>query len=381
MHSLRIFSVLFILFLSQILVSAQTKTIAELPMKFRGPSPAVEVMVNGQGPFLFALDTGAQGQGRIDSSLVEKLGLKPNGQIGGSDSSGQNVRAMNTYELDSIKIGDITFEKVSAASRNYNDLPGAPRIDGILGFNLFADYILTLDYPGKKIRLEKGALPASNGTNILDFENSRGVPVIDLQIGNQKIKADIDSGNMVGAFMLPTTIVEKAATASEPMVVGRARTVSNDVEIKQVRLKDNIRLGSFEFTEPTVTFPGPAANAGNIGSKTLSQFVIAFDQKNKRVKFERTGSDSNTSAAKIENPKDYAGSYGDRTITEENGSLFIQRPNGMRLKLVPIARDEFTLEQIPAARFKFTRDASGNITEIQVLNPQGTWEKVSKGNF
>ncbi len=41
-----------------------TKNVAvDVPMLFRGPMPAVEVMVNGQGPFLFAIDTGAQGLG------------------------------------------------------------------------------------------------------------------------------------------------------------------------------------------------------------------------------------------------------------------------------------------------------------------------------
>src|SRR5215217_9547950 len=50
--------------------------VVDVPMLFRGPMPAVEVTVNGQGPFLFAIDTGGGGQARVDSSLVEKLKLK-----------------------------------------------------------------------------------------------------------------------------------------------------------------------------------------------------------------------------------------------------------------------------------------------------------------
>jgi hypothetical protein len=38
--------------------------------------PTVEVMVNGQGPFVFGFDTGAQAGPRIDASLVDKLKLK-----------------------------------------------------------------------------------------------------------------------------------------------------------------------------------------------------------------------------------------------------------------------------------------------------------------
>ena len=33
----------------------------EIPMRIDGGMPSIELMVNGQGPFLFGIDTGAQG--------------------------------------------------------------------------------------------------------------------------------------------------------------------------------------------------------------------------------------------------------------------------------------------------------------------------------
>ena len=371
-----LFSVLILLFLCQFSVSAQNKILLELPMKFRGTMPAVEVMVNGEGPFLFAIDTGAQGMARADSSLVKRLGLKTNGQIQAGDGSGRNVRTLETVEIDSIAVSDLKFEKVTALTRDYNTSPNLPKIDGILGFNLFADYLLTLDYPAQKVRIERGELPTVNGQDILDFDDSRHIPIVELQVGSQKIKAHIDSGN-VGGFMLATSIVEKSALASEPQIVGRAGTVSNEIEIKQVRLKDSIKLGNFEFTEPPVNFP--ALSDANIGSRVLSEFAITFDRKNKRLKLARTiKTAGETAFAKTENTSEYIGSYGDRTISEENGNLFIQRPNGMKLKLVQISKDEFTLERIPTAKLKFSRDANGKISEIQVLNQAGVWEKAAK---
>lgn len=378
MSKFRFLSALTVLLLCQLLVPAQKREVIELPMLFRGPMPAVEVMVNGKGPFLFAIDTGAQGTARIDSSLVEKLGLKPSGQVPASDVSGQNVRMLDTYEVDSIKIGDLTFEKITAPSRNYNTSPNFPKVDGILAFNLFAEYLLTLDYPGKKVRLEKGALPAANGTNILEYDNSRQIPIVELWIGEQKVKAHIDSGNTIAPFILPAAVIEKAGLASEPVVVGRARTVSNEIEIRQARLKDTIRLGGFEFAEPTVNFP--SISDANIGSRLLSEFSITFDQKNKRLKLERTKPASETgSTAATQNAKDYIGTYGERIVSEENGDLYIQRTGGMKLKLVNVSKDEFTLERVPGARLKFVREAaSGKVIEIQVLNPQGGWEKAAR---
>jgi hypothetical protein len=93
----------------------------------------------------------------------------------------------------------------------------------------------------------------------------------------------------------------------------------------------------------------------------------------------KTAEESKPAAAKeAVDTKEYVGKFGDRVISSENGSLFIQRPNGMKLKLVNLTADEFTLEQVPAARIKFVRDEKGRISEIQVLNAAGVWEKVKK---
>ena len=53
----------------------------EIPMRIEGGMFAIELTVNGKGPFLFAIDTGAEGGPRLDSSLMEKLGLKSSGQM------------------------------------------------------------------------------------------------------------------------------------------------------------------------------------------------------------------------------------------------------------------------------------------------------------
>src|SRR5882724_1233224 len=68
----------------------------EIPMRLDSGMAAIELTVNGKGPFLFAIDTGAEGGPRLDSSLVEKLGLKPSGQIREGDPSGRNARMAET---------------------------------------------------------------------------------------------------------------------------------------------------------------------------------------------------------------------------------------------------------------------------------------------
>src|SRR5256714_10791021 len=258
----------------------------EVPMETGDGMPTVEVMVNGQGPFVFGFDTGAQAGPRIDASLVEKLKLKSTGQVQATDPSRRNVQTSETYKLDSIVIGGLRLIDVNVASRNYQNSPRPLKVDGILGLNSFADYLVTLDFPAKKLRLDKGELPKSDGAEILDYKNEAGIAQVELTVGDKKIKAHLDTGNAIGAFVFPTAFAEKLNFAGEPRVVGRARSATGDMEIKQVQVKDMIKLGHHEFPDATIVFPA-LSDIGNVGVKTLGQFIVTFDQQNERVRIKR----------------------------------------------------------------------------------------------
>ncbi|HMF56208.1 MAG TPA: retropepsin-like aspartic protease [Pyrinomonadaceae bacterium] len=259
-------------------------TVAEVPLKFNGPVPLVEVMVNGKGPFQFTIDTGGQGQARVDSSLVESLGLPKAGQVTASDGMGRNTRTLDTVKIESLKLGDAQFKNVVAVTRNYNENPRMPHIDGILGFGLFADYLLTLDYPAGRVRIERGELPQADGAEILSYEETHGTPSVELAFGDVKVSAHVDTGNMMGAIMLPSSVISKLTLASEPRVVGRVRTVTSTVEISEASVKTSMRLGRYEFAQPTVAF-AEIFNDANLGLRLLKNFALTFDQKNHRVRF------------------------------------------------------------------------------------------------
>ena len=258
-------------------------------MQMRGLMPVVEVKLNGQGPFAFMIDTGAGMQADIDTSVAERLKLQPNGTAINGDPSGENDREVATVTLDFITIGEngngVEFRNVPAIIRPHRITKDYPDVDGILGFSLFRDYLLTLDYPAMQLRLQRGALPAANGADILNFEIENRIPVIEVAIGSIRVRAHIDSGNFVAGFILPEEIIEQLQLLSQPVLVGSARSVSNRIALKQVQLRDTIRIGQFGFPQPAVQFPAPADT--NIGFKVLREFAITFDQKNLRVRLER----------------------------------------------------------------------------------------------
>jgi CubicO group peptidase (beta-lactamase class C family) len=250
--------------------------------------PAVRVMVNGQGPFLFGIDTGARGAARVDSAVAAKLGLEVVGQVRAGDPSGRNSRMMNLVRVGALEIGGARFEGVQAAVRDYNERRiGSTPIDGILGFGLFQELLLTLDYPGAKVKIERGALPPVDGTEVIPIRVDRGIPSIDLVVDTLKVDADVDAGSM-GGFSLPEDLIGRLPLAGPPQVVGHARTVSNEFDIKAARLQGSLRIGRREFTNPMLEFQ-PVFAMGNVGSRVLRDFAVTFDSQNRRMRWKKAG--------------------------------------------------------------------------------------------
>jgi hypothetical protein len=251
----------------------------------RGWMPVVQVKLNGQGPFAFMIDTGAGMQADIDPSVAARLKLPLNGRAINGDPSGQNDREVATATIESLTIGKADFRNVTAVVRPQRITKDYPDVDGILGFALFTDYLLTLDYPAMQVRLTRGDLPPANGADIVRFELENRIPIVELAIGRIHVPAHVDSGNFVAGFILPEEIVEQLQLQSEAITVGGARSVTNRIQLKQVQLRDTIRLGGFEYPQPTIAFP--ALSDTNLGFKILREFIITFDQKNRRMKLQR----------------------------------------------------------------------------------------------
>jgi D-alanyl-D-alanine carboxypeptidase len=254
---------------------------AKVPMLRHGHMPAVNVMVNGQGPFLFAIDTGGAGSARIDARLAERLGLKTVGEVQGGDPSGRNPQTRPVVAVESIQVGAARFENLQAAVRDMRAMPGGAAADGILGFGLFAECLLTLDYPGNVVRMARGALAASD-PGVMAFTRDRGIPSATITVAGRTMEAHVDSGFM-GGLSLPEAEAARLPLASAPTVVGRAQTVGNTFEIKAAPLDGDVAIAGVVLARPTVEFQPVFENA-NIGARVLRDLAITFDQKNGRLR-------------------------------------------------------------------------------------------------
>ncbi|MEA3049408.1 MAG: hypothetical protein QOG84_1244 [Sphingomonadales bacterium] len=258
------------------------RVVADMPMLFRGTSPAVNVTVNGKGPFLFMIDTGGQGKARADVSLVGQLGIAPVAQAVSGDGSGRNDRRLDVVEFDRLDVGGVEFRHVPALSREYNRSAKLPPIAGILGYNLFDGYLLTLDFIHKRVRLEAGALPPADGKTVLDYEAPYDTPIVEMTMAGLRLVADVDSGD-IGGISFPQALVQALPHIGEPKVVGTGRTISNEFEVSEVKLRGVLRLGEHELADPVVRF-NPIHDNINLGAGFLAGYIVTFDQKNRRVR-------------------------------------------------------------------------------------------------
>ena len=129
----------------------------DVPMPLVDGFPVVMVVVNGQGPYPFIVDTGTSDV-IVSPRLAQDLHLRhksPDARL--RASNGRVIHAPRT-RLDRLSLGGATFDGVPAVIA-----PTLQRdVRGLLGMRLFRTGVLTLSFPSHRLLLRPGHLDPSN---------------------------------------------------------------------------------------------------------------------------------------------------------------------------------------------------------------------------
>ncbi len=262
-------------------VAAQHPTSQSASLDFVRGRPFVMVTVNGKGPFRFVIDTGTAAEAFVTPELAERLGLPVTGQVRLTDSSGQGGQRVPMVLIDSLQVAGVEFTGVKAAQHSLSAVDS--NCQGLLGFALFRDYLLSLDYPARRISLASGSLVPDGRQSVLPFRMLDGIPVVPLQIGNLQIEAQIDSGG--GGLSLPEGLASRLRFSYDPVLFSIAESFSTRFALKGAKLALDVQLGSYTFAQPFVEI-NPAFPLANLGSSAMQNFAFTFDQKSGLVRFE-----------------------------------------------------------------------------------------------
>jgi hypothetical protein len=241
--------------------------------------PFVMVMVNGKGPFRFVIDTGTGGEAFVSADLVARLAIPKSGQITLNDPSGQGGQKVPMVVLDSLQVAGVEFTGVKAAVHDLGSGDGS--CQGLLGFALFRDYLLTLDYPNHRMSLASGDLKPDGEQSVLAFRMPEGIPIVTIAIGGTRIDAQLDSGG--AGLSLPLQLTSQLKFASQYASLSNAHSLSTRFMIMGATLAADIHLGSYTFKRPFVEI-NPAFPLANFGSCPMQGFALTFDQKNGLVR-------------------------------------------------------------------------------------------------
>jgi predicted aspartyl protease len=243
------------------------------PMELMYDKPYVSIMVNGRGPYRFLIDTGTGAEALVSPELANELALPVVGHARLTDPSGLGEQRSEIVLMHSIRIADAEFSGVKAIRHKlYGD---GENCQGVLGFKLFKEYLLTLNFPERRIVLARGAITQDGSGSVLPFRMPDGVPIVALRIDGQHVEAQIDSGGT--GLSLPESVAAHAKFLSTPIAFGNGESLATRFQIKAARLRQDVRLGSYLFRQAFVEI-NPAFPLVNVGSTPLAKFSVTFDQ-------------------------------------------------------------------------------------------------------
>jgi predicted aspartyl protease len=251
------------------------RTSVQLPAHFIGSYVFVRVELDGN-PVDMLLDSGSN-ETAVDAKVARALGMH---QYGKSVEIAAGRYAQSRVFLQTVRIGALTLHDIAAASLpfDFKPRPGA-RALGLLGFDLFADAVIHVDYEHKRVAaiarraFHPGSLPEAVA---LPVSVDDGVPLARIDVNGGAARMVIDTGS-------PDTVLFSAFARERGGLHAesngeRASGVGGSLRIVPVQL-DNIAIAGESFDKFVVQEAQDATSFEATGADGLLgyQFMRLFD--------------------------------------------------------------------------------------------------------
>ena len=236
----------------------------------------VETQVDGAGAFRFAVDTGASSLARVDTRLVDALRLPHIGHTGNSDDV--STAQADTVHLRSLALGALRHDDVVAITRDYNARQSVDAaFDGILARGFFADGLLVIDYPRRRLFFSRAQRLTADQPGTLAYARPFRIPV---SIGDLQVEAQLDTGANV-ILVLPQAHYDAMPDAAA-ITQHRLTLANGEIDGGRARLRGPLRIGALSLSDIEVRvstrFPEVL-----VGAHALQDGIVLIDQRSRRV--------------------------------------------------------------------------------------------------
>lgn len=271
-----------------VLVAPETDPI-EVPSRWCGAYVIVDVMVNGLGPFAMLLDTGSDAAVFDDDLAPRFTEAVFADDVEVTDAEGAALRAGARLRVESMLVGDssVGTMEIGGFDGLFLDLGaisgalGTP-IDGVLGFRVFYDVLLTVDYPGERVLVANGTLSDDGFDHVVPMRGDRS-PAVELTLAGESVYALIDTA---GTSSLTLEDWSMLPLETPPVPVGTSVTVGGVQSLERGRLAADALCAEHVFQRPLFS---PTTGGAKFGTDMLRHFSITFDQRARLVRLDRGG--------------------------------------------------------------------------------------------
>ncbi|MEO6875940.1 MAG: aspartyl protease family protein [Opitutaceae bacterium] len=247
----------------------------------------VEAKWDKHGPYHFLIDTGASVT-LVSPELAARYGVKnpfpPDTPLVRVKSADGGNALLPPTMLRRLQLDGARFEDVQALIYDCAPLSAhlGMKIDAILGFPLFRETLLTLDYPHSQVILRRRSAAPSVVGSTIPFNNDRKTPIITVRLGGKTFAALIDSGSDAALSLNPVGLQPVFAVA--PRQGATVGTLTGDRAQEVGRLAASLTIGSYTLIRPVADLTDELAS---LGGGILKNFTVTFDQEHNQVTFER----------------------------------------------------------------------------------------------
>ncbi len=249
----------------------------------------IETEWDKHGPYHFIIDTGSSTT-LVTPDLAKRYGGRMRGNQSAVRVMGANgqVKLLLPVTLKRLELGSARFEGVPALVHDLADLSNhlGVRIDGVLGFPLFRETLLTLDYLNTQVILTPYGVPTALRGVTIPFNNEQNTPLIPIQLGAESFVALIDSGSDTALSL--NTVGLHPGFQYGPKPGALVATLSGDRLRMTGRLGQSLTIGAYVIENPIADVTDELSS---IGGGLLRNFTVTFDQKRKQVTLYRPSDD------------------------------------------------------------------------------------------
>lgn len=207
------------------------------------------------------------------------------------------VRGANGREIElpaitlrQFRLGEAHFERVPAIVYDFSELSAhlGLSIDGVVGFPLFRDTLLTLDYPAAQLEIAPNPVVAAQParqprTSVIPYNRERATPHIPVQMDNESFFVLIDSGSDGGLALNPAGLHPRFIHG--PRIGMIVSSLDGDKRQLVGRLAQNVTIGAQLVQQPVVDL---TEQLSSLGGELLRHFRITFDQQRHLVTLVRS---------------------------------------------------------------------------------------------